>query len=175
MEYKLKNYDEIIDELAEILKGFAKQLNEYDTDVYLYYDEETQTAELDTFVNVGGNSWLNNNHFNIYTDKQHHENWIDWFLEDGHNCFADALEIDRDNFDKEVLEWVRNEDEDISEDYEVSFDDKIDYVKSKDDYLDKLYDIFCDYIENESYKYEAEEIIERWQQGYIPEYKKIGY
>ena len=58
----LKNREAIVEELAEMLKKFDMQLNAYQTDVYLYYDEEKQTAELDTFINVGGRSWLNDDH-----------------------------------------------------------------------------------------------------------------
>mgnify|MGYP005907634907 CR=1 FL=1 len=41
----LKNREAIVEELAEMLKKFDMQLNAYQTDVYLYYDEEKQTAD----------------------------------------------------------------------------------------------------------------------------------
>lgn len=75
----IKNRVEIINQLAEILKNFDVELNPYDTDVYLYYDSEAQTATLDTFKNPGGNSWLNDEHYNIYTDRKHPDKAIDSF------------------------------------------------------------------------------------------------
>lgn len=75
----IKNRIEIINQLAEILKNFDVELNPYDTDVYLYYDSETQTATLDTFKNPDGNSWLNDEHYNIYTDRKHPDKAIDSF------------------------------------------------------------------------------------------------
>ena len=48
----LKNREAIVAKLAEMLKKFDLELNRYNTDVYLYYDKEKQTAELDTFINA---------------------------------------------------------------------------------------------------------------------------
>ena len=75
----LKNREAIVAKLAEMLKKFDLELNRYNTDVYLYYDKEKQTAELDTFINVGGNSWLNDDHYTIYTDREHYETDFDIF------------------------------------------------------------------------------------------------
>ena len=75
---EIKNRAEIVAELAELLKQFDIDLNEYQTDVYLYLNEDG-TATLDTFVNVGGNSWLNDNHTTIYIDKQHYNTIYDSF------------------------------------------------------------------------------------------------
>ena len=63
----IKNREEIVDKLVDMLVQFDKDCNSYQTDVYLYYDKENQSAELDTFVNVGGNSWLNDDHYTIYS------------------------------------------------------------------------------------------------------------
>ena len=74
---EIKNYDEIRENLADMLVQFDKDANtDYQTDVYLYYDEKEKTARLDTFVNVGGNSWLNDDHKTIYTDKEHYNSGL---------------------------------------------------------------------------------------------------
>lgn len=75
----IKNRVEIVRQLAELLRKFDVELNPYDTDVYLYYNSESQTAELDTFTNPGGNSWLDDDHYTIYTDRQHPDKAIDTF------------------------------------------------------------------------------------------------
>ncbi len=67
----IKNRAEVLAQLVEILKDFDKCMNEYQTDVYAYYNDATETVELDTFVNVGGNSWLNDDHITIYTDTEY--------------------------------------------------------------------------------------------------------
>lgn len=69
-EEMIKNYDEIADELAEMLKNYALAQNEFQTDVYLYVKKDG-TAELDEFTNAGGNSWLNDDHITIYSDMSH--------------------------------------------------------------------------------------------------------
>ena len=71
----IKNREQIIDELVEMLIQFDLDCNQYDTDVYLYLDDEGN-AELDTFVNPGGNGWLDDDHYTIYTDKQRYEDVI---------------------------------------------------------------------------------------------------
>ena len=69
-EEMIKNYDEIADELAEMLKNYALAQNEFQTDVYLYVKEDG-TAELDEYTNVGGNSWKDDDHITIYSDMSH--------------------------------------------------------------------------------------------------------
>ena len=49
---KITNREEIVEQLTEMLIQFDKDARMYQTDVYLYYDSENQTAELDTFVMV---------------------------------------------------------------------------------------------------------------------------
>lgn len=78
---ELNNHNELVNELTDMLITFDKECNQYQTDVYLYYDKENNTALLDTFVNVGGNSWLDDDHFTIYHDSQHYEDWSDYYTE----------------------------------------------------------------------------------------------
>ena len=72
---RLKNHDEIYEALVEQLKEFAISKNKYQTDVYLYVKDGKGT--IDTFTNVGGNSWLNDDHITIYSDKEHFETIMD--------------------------------------------------------------------------------------------------
>lgn len=76
--FTINNYDEVVENLAGLLKQFDIDENMYQTDVYMYVDENGN-ATLETFTNVGGNSWLNDNHYTIYTDKEHYEGgFSDW-------------------------------------------------------------------------------------------------
>ena len=63
---ELKNREEVVKKLAKMLREFDVKMNNFDTDVYLYYIDEEKTAELEIFVIVGGNSWLNDDHETIY-------------------------------------------------------------------------------------------------------------
>ena len=52
---KITNQEQIINELADLLFMFDVNLNEYQTDVYLYIDDNG-VGSLNLFCNVGGNS-----------------------------------------------------------------------------------------------------------------------
>lgn len=65
MSIVIKNRNEIVEKLAEMLYQFEVEHTGYQEDVYLYIDKDGN-ATLDTFVNVGGNSWKNDDHYTIY-------------------------------------------------------------------------------------------------------------
>ena len=74
----LRNEDEIISQLEEILKKNDIEMPQYQEDIYLYIDENG-IGTLETFTNVGGNSWLNDDHYTVYSMPQHYEAIIDTF------------------------------------------------------------------------------------------------
>ena len=61
--FKLKNHDEVYEALVNQIKEFQCELNGYQTDVYLYIEEGRGT--IDTFLNIGGNGWLADEHFTV--------------------------------------------------------------------------------------------------------------
>ena len=139
-----------------------KNFNTYQTDVYLYYKAENNTASLDTFINVGGNSWLNDDHHTIYKDKEHFDNVLDMYTEVSE--LADILDLSYEQFVREVLNYLEVDDE---YDFGIDYMDAKNYVKSRNDYMDKLVEVYNDYIdENYSeYAQEADEIISDWENG----------
>lgn len=141
---KIKNYETIIEELTEMLMKFDKECNRYQTDVYLYYNEETQIASLDTFVNVGGNSWLDDDHYTIYRDKEHFNGVLDWY-EDFWQI-AEFLDISEEQLRSEIIQHF-DLDEDEAEDLERSDSYVDDYLKTRDDYMETLTTAFNDGIE----------------------------
>ena len=155
----IKNREQIIEQLTEMLMQFDKDMNEYQTDVYLYYNKENQTAELDTFINVGGNSWLDDDHYTIYTDKEHYETVWDWFNDSTE--IADVLEYPTyTEFDYDVRQALEME-----EDEDIAWEDYIVYVKSNDDYMEKIYAAYNECIDNmrSEYAEKSEDIIERFE------------
>lgn len=156
----IKNRSEVVESLTEILVQFDKKCNRYQTDVYAYYDAETGTVTLDTFVNVGGNSWLDDEHETIYSDREHFEGAYDWYQTIGE--FADALDIT----EEQLLAEVRTaNDYDYDEDDPVDWIDARDYIKSRSDYDDKViaaYEAYIDDIRSE-YAAKAEDIISDYE------------
>lgn len=85
--FKLKNHDEVYEALVNQIKEFQCKLNGYQTDVYLYIEEGRGT--IDTFLNVGGNGWVADEHYTIYTDigdRRGYSKMDD--LSDGGNSFS---------------------------------------------------------------------------------------
>lgn len=106
---KLINHSEVLDALIEQLTDFERENNPYQTDVYLYIEDGKGT--IDTFTNVGGNSWLNDDHFTIYTDKQHNDSIYELISSDGWKWAVDELAeyMERPEFEKEIIEALTAE------------------------------------------------------------------
>ena len=155
----IKNREAIIEELAEMLIQFDKDCNRYQTDVYLYYDEENQTAKLDTFVNVGGNSWLDDDHYTIYCDKEHYASFWNWY-QDGTE-FADVLEIPYTELEYETRQY-----HEYDEETELDWRDFRDYLESVDEYAEKLRLAYNGYIDEirSDYVEEADDVMRRFEE-----------
>lgn len=155
----IKNREQIIEQLTEMFIQFDKDRNGYQTDIYLYYDSETQTAELDTFVNVGGNSWLNDDHYTLCCDAEHYETIWDWF--NNSTEIADILEYPTyTEFDYDVRQFLE-----MGADEEPDWDDYITFAKSNDDYMEKITAAYNEYIDEmrPDYMRTAEDILERFE------------
>lgn len=76
---KITNLDEVKRNLFDMIFELEFEENEYQTDIYAYYDEETGKVALEYFENVGGNSWLDDDHITVYTDGPHYDKLEDEF------------------------------------------------------------------------------------------------
>lgn len=147
-EFYINNYDEVVDELSEIMRDFDKARNQYHTDVYIYFDDN-MNGTLDTFTNVGGNSWLDDDHYVLYTDKPHYD-------DDNFSTFqtipdlADALGMSEDELIEQayMASGLAEDGYDISD---VDYSDVQEYIKNNDELSDRLTDAYCDYIDNSFY------------------------
>lgn len=74
-----KHYEEIVEAAVEM----EKEWDPYQVDLYLYPD-----GTIDTFVNIGGNSWLNDDHITVYRcdhqndQEEEPEEWESWMEDD---------------------------------------------------------------------------------------------
>lgn len=166
----IKNKQDIIDRLVELLKQFDISLNRYQTDVYLYLDDDGN-ASLDTFVNVGGNSWLDDDHYTIYSDKEHYDTFIDFWTTIGE--LAEALEVSEEKFIEDVANFYHMDIED------VGYVECHDYICDHEKLFDKLAEIYTDYICNQlnaEYAEKAEHITDSFieEQEYIEHMRKYG-
>lgn len=154
---KITNREKIVEELTDLLMQFDKDMNSYQTDVYMYINEESNTASLDTFVNVGGNSWLNDDHYTIYTDKEHYDGISAFYSESFE--YADAIGIDYGVLKEEARAYHEYDDID-----DVDYTDIEKYVLSRDDYSEKVFQAYYDYIDESRSEYveRAEKIISHY-------------
>lgn len=160
---ELKNREEVVKELAKLLRGFDVEMNSYETDVYLYYNEEEKTAELDTFVNVGGNSRLNDDHETIYRDDCH----FDSMYEVGFQSVSDLAEeigiSEKDLIAKTAKFLEFDADDDLDE---IDYWDVVSFIESDCDLSDKVKAAFAELIDDqgEDYESKADDIIREWEE-----------
>ena len=156
----IANLDEIREKLEEMLINFDVELNNYHTDIYLYFDEETGKATLSLFENPGGNSWIDDDHFTIYTDKPHFESIFDYYGQtepEEINYFAELLGITTDSLKAEAANFNNCDFEDVEQgeiesliretpeylekvqdDYEFLVRENIDYISQIDSILENF-------------------------------------
>ena len=187
----LKNKEAVLEALIEQIKEFEISLNEYQTDVYLYIDDDGN-GTIDTFTNVGGNSWLNDDHFTIYRDREHHNTMMDelingtsyrWLIEELEAAFSNLSGIEKEVFDALTEDLDEDELEDIEsiddlEAYEVEqylmdhYSDEIEKYYRESfvpdscmDYIgDTAYNALDDFLETHSfYVYNGRECIGRYE------------
>ena len=150
-EFKsITNMEAVAEQLAQMLMQFDKDCNNYQTDVYLYVKEDG-TAYLDEFVNVGGNSWLADDHYTIYTDEGNLFDPLDWFGDPGE--FADCIGIQWEAFYNNVKSWLYYWDQSIDaedlgdDDYEIDLSQCQEYAKSNPEILEKLTETYNFHID----------------------------
>jgi len=165
----ITNRAEIVEKMADLLQQFERDLNGYQTDVYMYIDEETGAATIDTFENVGGRSWLDDDHITIYSDPEHFNTIWDFYTDSGD--FAACLEIDPAELRRVVAEDIASWggiDPDEVEDYNPTYDEILDYVKTRPDYAESLKGVYMERIDEQrpDYVERAEEIISDLENDY---------
>lgn len=78
MMHPIKNADQIRRDLIQILIDDAVECRNYQRDVYMYVDDD-DNAVLDLFVNVGGNSWIDDDHYCLTVLREHTDQITDNF------------------------------------------------------------------------------------------------
>lgn len=169
----INNREQIIEQLAELLKQFDKDGNDYQTDVYMYVDDQGN-GMLDTFVNVGGNSWLDDDHYTVYSDKAHYEAYNGYYDNDTTESLAELLGISKDKLIEETKNHLIDDlgyDEEDTE--EADFYDVWRWLTSNNycpnDYEEKLQADYEARIEECSADYleRAEEIFEQFEESTV--------
>lgn len=144
----LKNRQEIVEKLADMILELEIERNRFEVEIYLYVDEDGN-GSLEFFQNPGGNSWRDDDHYVIYTCRE---------FCSGDSAVINEYELD-DIFD--VLGIGRNElmaraakhfgyDEEYMDDSNIySYIEEEDELMQKiiDDYDDNLRENTADYLD----------------------------
>lgn len=147
----LKNYDDLIPQIARMMLDHDKAHTGYQDDIYLYVDADGN-GRLKTFVNVGGNSWLDDDHYTLRCMKECYTDWTDTFQEI--SSIADALGWTVRTLRERAAAW-RSEHIEYTVADDVDFSDVRDYIENNQPLLDMMYaaedqcfeDAFSDYVE----------------------------
>lgn len=114
---EIKNREEVEAEIVKLLSDH--ECTNYQEDIYLYIDDEGK-GSVDIYMNVGGNSWLNDDHVASYPMKPDNDGKLDrlltWF--EGPEGLAECVgitipEVDECGFEVDPWEFVGNLDEDV--------------------------------------------------------------
>lgn len=165
---KIKNRSQILEELAEMLLKFANDCNEYQTDIYAYVTENEESesiVELDTFVNVGGNSWLDDAHYTIYSDRQHGYREMFEAFPNKDELAQAACNYDQDAAN-ELLKKIAEENE--SEVEELDYFEVREYIIDNSEYYDNVRNVFedCNREMYPDFLEQAENIICDFEESY---------
>lgn len=114
---------------------------------------------LDTFTNVGGNSWINDDHYVLYRDKEHYDDWSYFFQTEGD--IAEALGLTEKGLILRTLSYMKKEygDNDLDID-DVTYEEIIRYITDTG-LDDKLIEAENEYIDENTSEYydKADEVI----------------
>ena len=152
-----KNHDELIEELANKIMNFDIVCNRYQTDVYGYYDPETETARFEEYVNIDGSSRIADNHYVVYVDEPHYTH-LAWEMFTNEEDVAHALNVPVDQLRKDAAIWAQMEES------ELDFWDIMEYAIEKHigELITEMRDaLWLDFIAE--YREKAEELIETWE------------
>lgn len=105
----IENTEEVRQRLIRMLMDDAKDMCNYQRDIYMYIDDNGR-ASLEWFENPGGNSWIDDDHILLHRCGEHYEGIEDSI--DGTAMLADILGLT----DAELADFV-------CLDYEINRDD----------------------------------------------------
>lgn len=73
---KISNYNAVLEELVSMMMEHDRDHTPYQEDVYLYIEDGEGSLYL--FANVGGNSWLDDDHITVMQLREDLTDWSDF-------------------------------------------------------------------------------------------------
>jgi hypothetical protein len=150
---ELKNYDELIPQIARMMLDHDKAHTGYQEDIYLYVDADGN-GSVELFQNVGGNSWLDDDHYTACHLPECYTDWTDTYQEIC--CIADALGWTAETLRERTAAWCSETTGDYMAAEDVEFSDVREFIEDHQPLLDMIYedesryfeDSFSDYVDS---------------------------
>ena len=107
----------------------------YEVDIYAYINDEETEVIFDEFTNVGGNSWLNDNHFTIYRFKPSYETLDEEFESEKEyveymvDCYNVEIPFDKftdEDGDIDYIDCANYIKENFADEYDKAISDLVD-------------------------------------------------
>lgn len=151
---ELDNYEELVEDLTSILMEIEKDLPSSQIDVYLYVEDGK--GELDQFINAGGNSWRDDNHYTLCKVDKSTQTMFDAF--GTKKELSEAVGYDYDEFIDEVAEYAD------CEPSEVGKADCISFIENSENLFYSLTFAYRERIDNaeSDYREQAVQILDRF-------------
>ena len=157
---KISNRDELVHNLANLIAENESLLLPYQIDIYAYLDKETGIVTLDEFTNVGGNSWLDDDHYTIYVVNQSCDKPSEFF--ERASDMADVIGMDIDALRAATAEDIDCDIDDL-DDADVKY-----YIEQH--YDDEITQSFRAWYMKEfadQFREKAEEAVAEYESEYI--------
>lgn len=157
---KLKNYDELIPQIARMMLDHDKAHTGYQEDIYLYVDADGN-GRLKLVQNVGGNSWLDDDHYTVCSLPERFTDWTDTFQDVV--SIADALHWSVQTLRARVAEWCSEMLDNYVPAGDVKFSDVREFIENHQPLLDMMYaaelqqfeDAFSDYVDSATESFDS--------------------
>lgn len=134
---ELRNEEAVIDQITTAMMDHDAACCGYQEDIYLYIDD-TGIGRISIFPNVGGHSWLDDDHITVCCMREYVGDWTDTFTTE--DDIAYALDCSYEHLIESVREWLEVTTGDQYEQDEIGYDDVYNYVRAHQPILDKIMD-----------------------------------
>lgn len=156
---EIKNRAELVEQLAELLAELDKYPSRMQTDIYALIDEDGNAEAVDYSCYDGYSTptYYESSAF-ICSKPAVYESLVQSFYTE-RGDFSEALGMSWNDFEKLVLQWIEDEDGGLDDDYEVTYDDCLEYAEQHPEVYAQLEEVARDAIDDmkDTYKEVAEQ------------------
>lgn len=132
---KLVNREDVLDQIVDLMIEHQINYTRYQQDVYLYIDD-AGVGTVDIFANVGGQSWIDDDHITVCCMHARTTNWTDCYTDE--ESIANGLGCSYNHLIDSVREWLEVDTGDHYEADEIEYNDVYEYIKAHEPLLEKL-------------------------------------